>query len=471
MLKIPSSARTYAMAAIISLGLAAAWCLIILWIIGIMESASHGRRRYEQLYVSRTGEPYILRYANGIYSSQQEVLNLSREPVKGDLLLNPMYTGRRIAGPSHAYRLAAANDGGVPATYWYLLHDGKFDGRAYGVGYHSLTKQVVGYFGRKGFANRQPPRDEWFQVTGSGLSSSTPAITWTEPQLNESVLFLLSEGKLWSIDPRKREIRTLADAPSNASTGWAWDLTGKGQKPPAVYAATVDAPKRLLVRSDEFLMLVDPDSDEQASYPLPPDLRKDNLAACQLPDGNLLLIANGVMSGRSGYRVMWIEPGGRVLRSSDLQLAQLGVGGSGEEAFSWIAALAVPFLAGQAVILLLIPSIASQSGQFETYWEAVGHTFMSSWPALLILVAMGVIVAVATYRRQKRFGLPGAIPWAVFAFVFGIPGWISYRLHRRWPVLEECPACQQSAPRDRDACIECGAEFPTPALKGIEVFA
>jgi predicted amidophosphoribosyltransferase len=55
--------------------------------------------------------------------------------------------------------------------------------------------------------------------------------------------------------------------------------------------------------------------------------------------------------------------------------------------------------------------------------------------------------------------------------VFGLPGYLGYRLHRRWPVRSPCPACGQNVPRDRDACAGCRAEFPPPAPKGIEVFA
>jgi hypothetical protein len=67
--------------------------------------------------------------------------------------------------------------------------------------------------------------------------------------------------------------------------------------------------------------------------------------------------------------------------------------------------------------------------------------------------------------------LPHATGWAAFVFLFGVPGWIAYRVHRTWPVFEECPACRQAAPRDRTECTECGADFPPPVLKGIEVFA
>jgi hypothetical protein len=89
----------------------------------------------------------------------------------------------------------------------------------------------------------------------------------------------------------------------------------------------------------------------------------------------------------------------------------------------------------------------------------------------LAVLAVGALCAVLAYRRQRRYALPNPGAWAAFAFLLGIPGWIAYRLHRAWPVLEECPACHQPSPRDREECIDCGAEFPPPPLKGIEVFA
>jgi hypothetical protein len=48
---------------------------------------------------------------------------------------------------------------------------------------------------------------------------------------------------------------------------------------------------------------------------------------------------------------------------------------------------------------------------------------------------------------------------------------LGYLFCRRWPPQEPCPACSHEAPRDRESCAACGADFPEPAPEGIEVFA
>jgi hypothetical protein len=105
------------------------------------------------------------------------------------------------------------------------------------------------------------------------------------------------------------------------------------------------------------------------------------------------------------------------------------------------------------------------------YQTALIKVLATTWPSVLAVIALSCAMAPLAYRRQKRFGLPNPAAWAVFAFVFGVPGWIAYRFHRTWPVLEECPSCRQPSPRDREACLDCGKAFPPPPLKGIEVFA
>ena len=65
------------------------------------------------------------------------------------------------------YRIAAANDGGTPAIYWYLVHDGQLNGRAYGVGYHSKTKNDRRLLWSAGIRRLAAAADEWFEIRGN----------------------------------------------------------------------------------------------------------------------------------------------------------------------------------------------------------------------------------------------------------------------------------------------------------------
>jgi hypothetical protein len=117
-----------------------------------------------------------------------------------------------------------------------------------------------------------------------------------------------------------------------------------------------------------------------------------------------------------------------------------------------------------------LPSVLQQQKKVDTYSDGLKMALATNWPSILAVLLAGIASAVAAYRRQRRYALPHPAAWAVFAFLLGIPGWVAYRFHRAWPVLEECPACHQASPRDREACLDCGVAFPPPPLKGIEVF-
>ena len=126
---------------------------------------------------------------------------------------------------------------------------------------------------------------------------------------------------------------------------------------------------------------------------------------------------------------------------------------------------------------LILPMVESCFAWFinqsESYAAAVRAVLERSWRPLAAVTALGLLLAVAAWRRARAFGLPGReqAAWAVFVFLFGIPGYVGYRLHRRWPLRAECPNCHARAPRDREACARCEAVFPVEPLRGIEVFA
>lgn len=116
-----------------------------------------------------------------------------------------------------------------------------------------------------------------------------------------------------------------------------------------------------------------------------------------------------------------------------------------------------------------------QSNRSETqpsdYSYHLYQMLNASLPSFTVVCLLSVILSAWCSRRHRRFDEHSATAWVAFVFVMGAPGLIGYLLHRRWPVMERCQHCGKESPRDRDACLHCAAEFPLPAMKGIEIFA
>lgn len=481
--------RSMLITGVVAVGIAGAWFMLASWFEGVIESALQGRRPFENVYLTVNGEPVMVRAMNGNTQTTEKILSLTGEPLKltsQDLLYLNQSQGlekrpRARQTLNWQSRLVAANDGGVPPTYWYLVHDGEDPGHAYGVGYHPLTQTIVGYFARNGFDDAPPPRDQWFDVAGhSGLETiSTMQFYGQEPRWSGATPrpLLLADGKLWKIDLVKKQLIQLVDCPTGYRVGQAWRilenpprLTAEGDQRSASSVTPVDG----LVREPDSLLIIDPKSGESKRYPLPAEFRTHQLAAAQLPDGNLLLTTLRNYAA-TDLHVVWLTPSGEVARHQTVT-RQLQWRRPSLAAVGWSCAGNAPLpLASAAMTFGWMPQMSEYYSDDEEldedYAHALGFVLARTWPSILAVIAAACVAASLAYRRQKRFGLPNPAAWAVFAFVFGVPGWIAYRFHRVWPVLGECPACKELAPRDRETCFDCGKAFPPPPLKGIEVFA
>lgn len=473
-----SSLRSMLLAAVVAFGITTVWFIAAVWVFSIVEQSRVARGDYEQLYVRVDGEPVIVKQA--LNGTGRQVLSLDREPTAGDAyqILYPMHVPPPGAGPSlissrdWTNRLASISDGGSPAIYWYLLHDGRPNGLAYGIGYNSVTKRNVGYFSCDGFSERLPPRETWFQVKGdTGLAYATPDRTYYEPYAySQPSLFVLANNKLWQIDTRKKAVKPLANCPDAEGIGWAWQ-TSDSLPDPVAHATqqAANAPRSLFVRTTDEALLVDPVVGDVKRYRLPEKLRSATLAAFQLADERLLLVGSPHQAA-DGPFVAWIDPSGKGGEEKHVAIDSPNYQ-TDEPTIAAVTAIAAPAVVWQGLIIVFLVLNKLTNGDADSVPSAIGQVVAIVWPAIALVLIISVAGAVAAYRRQRRFGLPGAIGWAIFVFVFGVAGWIAYRLHRAWPPLEDCPACDQPAPRDREQCTECGAEFPLPELKGTEVFA
>jgi len=478
--------QTLVLSAIVAVGIAAAWCFAAVWLITVIAGATGAVKTYEQLNVGVNGEPIIVRTSPGRFGEDTS-LTLAGElsPISNQDLLYPRWLMAPVKArlplgpPDWSSRVASTNDRGAPAIYWYLVHDGGLPGRAYGVGYHSKSKEVIGHFGRTGFTQSLPPREDWFTMSKarhglSGAISAYGSYGAAEPinAVFDPVMPLLADDKLWMIDVAQRQVRPLLDCPTAIELGSVWKLP---KEPPVAVAGIIPqpaqstTPQHLFVRQTESVIVVNPSDGNFVTYPLPADLRQAMIAAYALADGRLLLLG-AKTQGDHVQEVLWVNTDGGDIKRQQVRLANqtrsLSVAAMG-----WFSAASAPFPLASALSAGFASWGMVQQGETETYSAAASKWLTEAWPSMLVVLGIGIAAAVAAYLRQRRFGLPQAIPWAIFAFLFGVPGWLAYRFHRTWPVLEECPACRQASPRDREACTECGADFPPPPLKGIEVFA
>jgi hypothetical protein len=476
--------RSLLITGFVAIGIAAAWYMAEQWLSNIVTSALQNRDPYENIYLTVAGEPVLVRTSSGGQTTEK-ILSLSGDPLNlssQDLLYAQTVAAQeksRFAprAPGWEMRLAATNDGGVPPIYWYLVHDGQIPGHAYGVGFHAPTRTITGYFGRRGFTDSLPPRDDSFDLAGpSGMAGLTTIHQMgQEPRWSNGNprFLLLADGKLWKIDLAKKQLAPLLDCPQAFRIGNAWRILSElpPQSPDADQrSANSITPLDGLVREPESLVIVNQQTGDHTRYPLPTKLRDSMLSAALLPDGQLLLTAQRDWSD-GDEQIVWLKPSGEIAKLQTVHRKTRYIPPS-LTWLGWQAAIAAPLpLANAGYSIGFAPIALIQEDNAATYTQALAIVLQKTWTSIFAILVLSAVAAVLAYRRHRRFGLPNAPAWAAFAFLFGPAGWIAYRFHRAWPVLEDCPSCHQVSPRDRETCLDCGALFPPPPQKGIEVFA
>jgi hypothetical protein len=485
MLKPHSLSRALLITTFVALGIAVFWTTIVSWVEQTAAQALQKHPPYETIYTTIEGEPVLVRTTSGGIQETEKILSLSGEALKitsQDLLhLNALESQQPVrsypASSDWQARIAGINDGGVPATYWYLVHDGRYSGHVYGIGFHASTRTVSGYFGRSGFSNVPPPREDWFEIPGTnslyGMLTvfnfgQEPRWTYGKPHF-----LLLADGKLRRIDLAKKQIIELLDCPQAFRLGQIYRIPAERpvlNDDSASISASAITPLDGVVREPESLVVINQQSGEQKRFSLPPVVRDKTLSVTLLPSGQLLLLAQRDWRDNDPT-IMWLDASGEITKQQSVHLQPRYQSPSWAWT-GWQYALAAPLPLASAVYALVIgPFSVMEQDEADNYSQGVALILRHTFPSLLAILVLGIVAAVGAYRRQRRFGLPNAGVWAAFAFVLGLPGWLAYRYHRTWPVLEECPACRQPAPRDRESCLDCGTAFPPPPLKGIEVFA
>lgn len=371
-------------------------------------------------------------------------------------------------------RILAASDHEIAPEYWYLIHDGRPDGHARLEGFDGVTRQRIGYIGRHGFRDAPPTPDDGFPIDWPAFQASGQSTFWgvfgRRPSLSDWrprpeiippwIGYLVTDGKLVEIDVREHRVRTLLEDPSIVSASVVSYLSTD---------ATVSESgirRFVAVRSADRLWIVDPHTNQSYDLPIP-----DSWA--DLPHVGIALIDDQVVLTNESWpqtdpvMLVWLSQDGRVLQERSVSLRsdvfpKLGI---------WAQAAAVPLPIAVALNIFMGDPLNEQEkvvkGAHVQALTASWHRWRGPFVAVSLL---SIALAVWCVWRHKRYAQPGAWAWFVFVLLLGMPGLIGYLLHRRWPVRETCPACGRRAVVDRETCQHCSAPFPSPPLKGIEVF-
>ena len=447
------------LAVLLAVGAGLVWGVVVGWVMMTIDATViRPRQVSESIEVLRDGTPLISSM------SRDRPMSVKYRTLDGSQI-RELPVGRRLSTqylsasvdafttftrPSWNSRVIQFFRNQKAAEVWYAVHDGNLHGRVYMVGYDMPTKRTIGYVGIHGFRPDAPPLDDQFPVNGAGFRY----LGYFDPdRVTDDAKFILTDEGLVLVDWDKQSVKSVCKDDNLVSMA-RWRVFGDDDEKPVSQS--------MLVRSSDCVRVLDLAGNVQETFAVPAELRKGNLSWTPLGDGKVLA---WIMSPHC--ELFWLDATGIVRRQkADLQWNV----DSDRKKMTLVSLIAtVPVVWG--AVSAVVPLESQSASETGSYWPSLAGFWADTWPPILAVVAVAAMFAWLCYRRQRQYGMPWTPAWVVFVFLFGLPGYIGYLTHRRWPTCLPCPSCGRIAPRDRPTCCHCPHDFPAPAANGTEVFA
>ena len=403
-----------------------------------------------------------------------------------------------------AHRIGATQDYGNPATYWFLICDPQYNGKAYYLVFDSVTRRRIGYADRAGFHQTPPEAEDLFDTRGHAISyapsfyAGTGYMEPASPYPNfryiyanvdvnpkQWIGFLLDRDRIWRIDMREREIITFHETSEAYSINLATEIVVPAAGPEDGNSESSDTTsdaietrrktlRRLAVRYLDRIELWNTETGEKKTFALPSRFANmNNVSVLSLGEGRLLLEALPMKDERERgqlHEIAWIDENEGEVRAEQLRLA--GYRPPSPRAALWMAMITIPVLVAWGFMILVIAPVGMiDSQQAATYPDALALAWSEAWPPLVVLILISVLLAALVARRHRSLFGEHERQWAALVLVLGIPGLIAWRLMNAPPPAATCQSCGGSVQRDRALCSHCAEPFPAPELRGTEVFA
>jgi hypothetical protein len=471
-----NTSRGLAVAFILTITFGIAWGILAVGAIEVLTGYAKGRDRqsYEQLVVLENGDVAIQEGKPvGKHDWNLSYHTLDGRPLSAEQAAHwtPWPQGIRINEPprsdhqwarlqSHKYFPVSIGYRINERLYWYVARDAE---GAYFVGYDRDSRRPVAYAGRKGFQNRPIPAADRLPLEALVLHSR-----WITPD-SAGGLYVYSQGRLDIVDFDAQTFTRVLPEATIRSVGFVDPRRKRISLAAADTAAdeekrSVDPVRLGIATEDGKIRLLDADGNDVASFAIPSAISKTPFRLHRLDDGSALAIAWD--RGTAAPELVWFDAGGKILKREKWEPSVRGANESTS---------AGPILAG--FFAAPLPEIAVTTLVFTTSEELIARTGKEReqeirsvvfW--LIPVCVLSLLLAVLADRRRKRFGMSRSYAWIAFVFLFGVPGYLAFLAHRRWPALVPCSSCDANTPCNRPACTRCGTAFPTPRLTGTEVF-
>jgi hypothetical protein len=498
----PSRSLTgkWLLALVLAIGFGGVWMTLAGWLASTVLVTQSGV--YQSLVYSAQGEPFIQTY------DPRNYLNRSYRGLDGqprqldDHAWLPGTTAAGIPQPAWAApadgwqgRIVPLSDGTSPATFWYFMQDATEHGSAYLVGYDSVSRRQVGYLDATGFhadAPRQAFHAPNHSSTSALLSIASSQGIYGYADIREPTyynqpgntvfpgwrVYVIDGDRLLEVDLRQRNkpprelLKHEGLLSVQISGGYQPGATPVDQWQQNNPQATPQQSQALIVSSPREIIVYAPAEGEPQVYPRPAELVGKAVNVYRPVDGGLIMEYTNYTSDPETppVSVYTYDAEGQLAETRQVSLSRGTPTSSGVAAAGMTLAAPVPAL---AVFFIAVPLPLNRMYYDDSlsYGAALQKSVeeMGVYPA--IAIALSIALAWACYRRQRRYGERVVVPWVVLILLLGLPGYVGYRWHRRWPLRRTCPTCNMPSPQNRSECLDCGADWPRPDAKGIEVYA
>lgn len=280
---------------------------------------------------------------------------------------------------------------------------------------------------------------------GFGTAVPEPAEAFSAPSEIEAVGALVafrSDNDLMSIDLEKKSVTTIAQL----DTGWpAWNMCDDLKE--SGWRFIVRGSREISVYSDDGTKLLGFGKLEtQSGNPQVFITTDDRLIVVHSEPAPGEQFRTG--SGKSSeIRVAsWLDETGNVTRTMNFEAGQkVEVSESPSAVVRSIDQLSdtvspTLFLPGpvfvSSVMLSAVPQDAAHAIPDRTLIEWINQALAVFPNQIAFSFVVALWCAIACWRRQKRYQAANTAVWVVLVFCSGIPGWLAWRVLRRWPPVD-----------------------------------